>query len=326
MRRLEQDNIELSRQTSLTMVAAFASKAGVFSRVGTNHLDAVAAPPASGDSRRQVRLSLHKVRFTSAVHLWYSYCRMHFVSARVRPVIPLTMLVALDAFIKIAAYLFIKPHQIIGSSTNLQLMLRVNRTGVGSWGQSLYSGASALVYWRGAFAALAVAATLVAVRQTRRGALFVVFACFGASVAGSFGADLLSAPLGELSDSIAVTCMRGTQAAFWITAWSLTKSRPWKLGFLLVSASAVGNFLSRLYPPFSVVDYLYSAPLSRVTHMGVINLADAMFLLALPILTFSAVRSLWGHAQLRHSRNNSDENSSASDGEPVDDSAKPTLR
>jgi hypothetical protein len=120
--------------------------------------------------------------------------------------------------------------------------------------------------------------------------------------------------------------MRGTQAAFWLTAWFLTRSRTWKLGFLLLAASATGNFLSRLYPPFSVVDYLYWTQLSRVTNMGVINFADAMFLVGLPILIFSAANSLWHLAHLRLHRHNSSEESDESEAAPVGDSVSPILK
>ena len=166
----------------------------------------------------------------------------------------------------------------------------------------------------------------MAVRRTRRGFLFVIFACLGASAIGSFLTDLLRSPLSGLSDAIAITCMRGAQAAFWTTALLLTTNRLWKLGFLLLSASAIGNFLSKLYPPFAIVDYLYSAPLSRVTHLGVINLADAMFLLAIPILALSAIGSLWQWFQIRFNRSKRDGCSGRSDIESASDSAEPSSK
>lgn len=218
------------------------------------------------------------------------------VKERLRDIAPLLTLVALDACLKIAAFHLLARNEHIERSQYLQVALRVNSSGLGSLGKAAFPGGAGVILWQAAFAMAAVAATLILVRRTRRGTLFVILACLAATFAGSQVAHWLAAPLGQLGAASAVVAMRAAQAVFWVTSWSLARSRWWRLGFLLMAAAAMGNLLSHFYPPFAVVDFLYSAPISRVAGFGVFNLADLVWLAAIPVLLFAAARTIYNLA------------------------------
>jgi hypothetical protein len=85
---------------------------------------------------------------------------------------------------------------------------------------------------------------------------------------------------------------RIAQSIFWLVIWALLRSSFWKIGTLLFSAASISNTLSLFYPPYGVVDYLWSSPLHRLIGFGVFNIADIFWLTAFPIFAIALVRAI----------------------------------
>jgi lipoprotein signal peptidase len=204
----------------------------------------------------------------------------------------LIALVALDLATKALAFLFLQADQEVRSDAAIQFVLRVNRLGLGTWGRALLPPETAYKIVPAAFAYIALAALLIAARKKgwRRGRAILLctlgfvftYYCF-AAVASSFQ---------SWPHFLVLLMLRGSGAILLITAWALLLPGRWKLAFLLLSASAAGNFLSLLYPPFGIVDFVYSSVFQRVLHFGVFNLADVFYLGGVAMLIVALFASL----------------------------------
>jgi lipoprotein signal peptidase len=49
-----------------------------------------------------------------------------------------------------------------------------------------------------------------------------------------------------------------------------------KLLIAIIIGSGLGNLLNHFYPPYHVIDFLYSAHLNQWLNMGIFNMADMM--------------------------------------------------
>lgn len=85
---------------------------------------------------------------------------------------------------------------------------------------------------------------------------------------------------------------RVAQTFLWLVIWALATSHIWKLGALLFAAAGLSNTLSLAYPPYGIVDYLWSTPLNRLIGMGVFNFADVLWLVTFPIFAAAIIRTL----------------------------------
>ena len=105
----------------------------------------------------------------------------------------------------------------------------------------------------------------------------------------------------DVSAHASVVLLRGSQGVLWWLVW-MTFQRPlWKVGALLFAAAATGNFLSFLYPPFGIVDFIWSPPLHRAIGLGVFNFADILWNFGIVVFAVAMPTSLGslGLARLR---------------------------
>jgi lipoprotein signal peptidase len=108
----------------------------------------------------------------------------------------------------------------------------------------------------------------------------------------------------DVSPHVSIVLLRGTQGVLWWLVW-MTLQRPlWKVGALLFAAAATGNFLSFLYPPFGIVDFIWSPPLHRGIGLGIFNFADILWHFGIIVFVFATLTSLGslGLGRLRGAR------------------------
>lgn len=103
----------------------------------------------------------------------------------------------------------------------------------------------------------------------------------------------LSVVLAEITPSVshraAVVATRAGQSVLWLTLWAISAAGRWQHACALVAASALGNFLSLCYPPYAIVDFVYSALMRGVFGLGIFNLADVFHLVGLALLGVAIV-------------------------------------
>ena len=75
----------------------------------------------------------------------------------------------------------------------------------------------------------------------------------------------------------------------------------WKLGTLLFVSASVGNTLSYFYPPYGVVDFLWSAPFSQITGFGIFNLADLMWDAGILVFAFAILKGIAARFRIQQS-------------------------
>jgi lipoprotein signal peptidase len=199
--------------------------------------------------------------------------------------------VVADAGSKLLAYLLLQPNQEATATALLGLVLRVNPVGLGSSAQTLLAfsqgyrelgfvscfcfglGALLLVLsYRQRLSARTVALSLV-------GTLVFVLAlarAFPSAAAGSLGS---------------IVVLRLSQCFLWVVIWTLSTARYWKVGALLFAAAGTGNFLSFLYPPHGIIDFLWSPFLNRAIGLGIFNLADIFWIAGIVVFLLAATNS-----------------------------------
>lgn len=195
-----------------------------------------------------------------------------------RQVWVLVALVALDTLLKVLAFHALSADKPIHDCF-VCVILRVNAVNLGSAAQSLAAsqGLRPMVAGSVFSAVLAFALLVSAVKWplTRRALAISVTSALLSCVV--FLAMFPS--VGRTIDPSTVAAARGGVVSLWLAIWILATSPLWKLGALLWAAAGVSNLLSSAYPPYHVVDYLWSNPLNRLLGLGVFNLADVFLLL-----------------------------------------------
>lgn len=204
-------------------------------------------------------------------------------------------LVTTDAVAKIVAFHTLPANAPLHQCLTCVVM-RVNPLSLGSAAQSVIASQGFHVLVVSAVFSAVLAALLVALaaraRLTKRTVALALLAALLST--GAFA--VLSPSVSHVTYGATLAARAGA-VSLWLVIWALTSSPLWKTGALLFSAAGVSNLLSSAYPPYRVVDYLWSTPLNGVIGIGVFNLADVFWLLGFPIfasaLIVSAVRPLY---------------------------------
>jgi lipoprotein signal peptidase len=71
-----------------------------------------------------------------------------------------------------------------------------------------------------------------------------------------------------------VALLRSTGIVLIGMIWWVAPTGLIKLGLTLLMAAGIGNLLSLAYPPFQIVDFMYSRLTARLLGLGVFNIAD----------------------------------------------------
>lgn len=205
-----------------------------------------------------------------------------------RQVWVLLALVAIDAFAKMAAFRTLPSDEPIRQCF-LCLILRMNALSLGSAAQSVMASQGFHVFVASAVCSgvLAVALLIAATKRplTKRSIILSVLAALLSGVAFF----VLFPSIGSSPNPATVAAARAGAISLWLVIWVLATSPLWKLGALLWSAAGVSNLLSLAYPPYHVIDYLWSTPLNGLIGVGVFNIADVFWLLGFLVFAVALV-------------------------------------
>jgi lipoprotein signal peptidase len=203
----------------------------------------------------------------------------------------LLILVVIDLAVKMVMLHVLPPGQPLHECVAC-LIVRENATGLGSSAQQLVARAGTQPLIDGAVFGLVLAALLLLLaltsRLTKWSATLSVVVAFGCAL----GLATLAPSLEDLPVPRVAAALRVAQTLLLLTIWALTTSSLWKAGALLYAAAALGNCLSLFFPPFLIVDYLWSSPLNRLMGMGVFNFADILWLIGSAILMAALVAGI----------------------------------
>jgi hypothetical protein len=187
-------------------------------------------------------------------------------------------LIALDLIAKVSAYLLLPLNQPGDASDLFHFELAINPTGLGTTARALLADASRQnPIFFGALFCTGIAICLLTLKRLQKLTFWRVILS-GIAIVGvlalASGFKLLPAVTPEHS----VKLLRASQAVLWCVVSLLVSSTFWELGAIFFAAAAVGNFLSFLYPPYAIVDFMWSSILRRTLGTQVFNLADLMWL------------------------------------------------
>jgi lipoprotein signal peptidase len=204
----------------------------------------------------------------------------------------LAALLGFDLLTKLLALVLLPASQSVQPDALVQVVLRTNSLGIGTWGQALsaYSGLADR-----AAAGLGMAAVGVLVVSTRRSEssrLWKVVAVLGCYFTVSIVARLWLRGIETIPMPVGVGLMRLGAATLFSSIWWLTPPGWWRLATALLAASAMGNFASVLLPPHEIVDFLYSRLVARSLGWGVFNAADVYYLAGGLVLAMAFIRAL----------------------------------
>jgi lipoprotein signal peptidase len=188
-------------------------------------------------------------------------------------------LLLLDLVTKIAAFSLLQGDRPEPEMDRFHFELVLNTSGLGSYLRRLVEiaqGPNPVLL--GAIYTLGLTACLLGLKRFqkltwKKGALGAVMVLVLVCVASGLG--LVPAVTAETS----IRLLRGAQSLFWCVLIGLAPRGIWRLGVTLVTACAVGNFLSFWYPPYAVVDFIWSPFLHRAFGLQIFNLADLMWFL-----------------------------------------------
>jgi lipoprotein signal peptidase len=212
----------------------------------------------------------------------------------------LLALVTVDVVSKLMALRLLSSKPGDDSGAAIQWELAVNPVGLGGAGRRLVGDQGANLVLVGAVLCAEIACALVIlVRMRRLTAPKVAIAT--AALAASIPVVTRLAALVDVSPHISIVLLRGAQGVLWLLVWMALKRPLWKVGALLFAAAATGNFLSFLYPPFGIVDFIWSPPLHRAIGLGIFNFADILWHFGIVVFVVATLTSLGslGLARLR---------------------------
>jgi len=207
-----------------------------------------------------------------------------------RQALVLVLLVSIDAVLKVAASLVLASSQPVHEECVLCIVLCVNPLGLGSDVQSVIASQGPQSLVAGLVFTVSLAAFLVVLAIAGRVTKLWVAAAAISALIPSLSLPVLFPTLTHLPLTTVAAAMRIAQSILWLGIWALLRSPFWKIGTLLFSGASVSNTLSLFYPPYGVVDYLWSSPLHRLIGFGVFNIADIFWLTAFPIFAIALVR------------------------------------
>ena len=223
----------------------------------------------------------------------------HFVMSRQRW-LPVAF-VGVDAIVKLAAFLFLQPNQPIKQCL-ICVVLRINYSNLGSAAQSLVRSQGELVLVRSTFFSLFFANALLVLSASghlKRLAVTIVFICT-LIISAVFSGYLPKFGGFSYSTIAATSHVAGT--FLWVVIWIISTSTVWRISAFLFAAAGASNSLSLLYPPYHVVDYLWSSPLNHAIGVGVFNIADVLWLFGWPVLGLALLMSVVPSAWYRRRR------------------------
>jgi len=209
-----------------------------------------------------------------------------------RQALVLVLLVSIDAALKLAASLVLASGQPVPEECVLCIVLRVNPLGLGSNVQSILASEGPRPLVMGLIYTVSLATFLVVLAIAGRVTKSWVAAIAISAIIPSLSLPVLFPRLTLLPLTTIAAATRIAQSIFWLVIWALLRSSFWKIGTLLFSAASISNTLSLFYPPYGVVDYLWSSPLHRLIGFGVFNIADIFWLTAFPIFAIALVRAI----------------------------------
>lgn len=203
------------------------------------------------------------------------------------------VLIAIDTITKIIAFSFLPSGKPILPGAVVQLVLRVNSVGLGSSALKIMSftyAQQSLVL--APIFCFGLGILLLVLSYWGKLSVWTVAICIGALIAVLIAISYVLPVINIIGVDDLVVALRVSQGFLWIVIWMLTSSALWKLGLLLWASAAGGNLLSLIYPPYRIVDFLWSEPLNRAIGYGVFNFADVLWLIAFPIFVLAILRSL----------------------------------
>ncbi len=212
----------------------------------------------------------------------------------------LLALVAVDVVSKLAALRLLSPEPAADPDSAIQWQVAINPAGLGGAGRRLVGDHSANLVLVGAALCAEVACALAVLARGRRlTARNVLIAAL--MLTASVPAVTRMVALVNVSPHLSIVLLRGAQAILWWLVWTTIQRPLWKVGAMLFVAAATGNFLSLLYPPFGIVDFIWSPPLNHAIGLGIFNFADILWYVGIIMFIVATLTSLGslGLARLR---------------------------
>jgi lipoprotein signal peptidase len=204
----------------------------------------------------------------------------------------LVLLVVLDFASKMVALWFLPEGGTIEEGALFQLVLSRNESGIGTWGKAVLSYSSLPEALAGAFAYTGLSVALVTLQDWQRRKRRNVLVCVGAFVLSQTLGTFLISALGSPPAAVSVALIRGAGVLLVLTVWRLVPRGLWRHALTLLAAAALGNFLSLLYPPFRIIDFMYSHLTYLAFRYAVFNVADLYIPVGWACLAIAAARAV----------------------------------
>jgi hypothetical protein len=189
----------------------------------------------------------------------------------------LLVLLAADLVSKTAAYALLEPGEEVRPEAMVQLVLRLNFTGQGVWAAEMFANSAGDELARSGFGCFAVGVLLIATRDRQLSPTRRVLLCAGAFLVAIVLGAVFQSLVGHQSRAAGALIARIGGTAFYSSLWWISERGFAKAATTLLAAAGLGNGLCLLVPPHAIVDFLYSALLTRALNHGVVNLADLYF-------------------------------------------------
>lgn len=205
-----------------------------------------------------------------------------------RQVWVLLALIAVDCLLKIAAFHSLPANRPIHECF-ICIVLRLNASNLGGAAHALMASHGLhLLVGAGVFSVLLGAALLIAAARRSLTRQWIGVSVLVALLLSGALLPLVS----RVPGSFLVPVARASVVGLWIVIWVLATSPLWKLGALLWTTAGVANLLSLTYPPYHIVDYLWSTPMNNLIGIGVFNIADVFWLLGYLVFAVAMISSV----------------------------------
>jgi lipoprotein signal peptidase len=205
-------------------------------------------------------------------------------------------LIGVDLLTKAIAVHVLRGEVELDPGASLQLLLRVNESGMGTLARAVAGGSSAAQRVAGSIAWFALTIYLVATRRTQwalRLKVLVGCAIFAAFLTGG---SLARSIFEQIPSPILAAMARIGSAVFMTYLWTVIRPGLWRTAAMLFAAAALGNLLGLIVHPDGVVDFIYSRFITAILHQGVSNVADLYYDAAVVCLVAAGVRTIAARA------------------------------